>query len=51
MLMNVGWKSGNHQQHGVAENVFPHDLLLADALGAGSHDVLLTDFIEKGVFG
>ncbi|VFS44439.1 Uncharacterised protein [Enterobacter cancerogenus] len=51
MLMKVAGKPAITSSMGVAENVFPHDLLFTDALGARGNHVLFADLIEKRIFG
>src|ERR1700733_307591 len=44
-------KPGDHQQHGITENVAVEHLPLAAALSARSQHILFAEFFEEGVFG
>src|SRR6516164_6081719 len=45
------WEAGDHQQHGVAENVAVEHLALGAALGARGEHILLAQFLQKRVLG
>ena len=49
--MKAPGKPGDHDQHGVAEDVIVEHLPLAAALGARGHHILLADFVEERVLG
>src|SRR5262245_31169497 len=46
-----GWKAGNHDEHGIPEDMAVKHLVAAATLGARSQYILLADFLEKRVFG
>src|SRR6202795_370711 len=46
-----GRKAGDHQHHGIAENVAVEHLQLGAALGARGQHILLAQFLEERVFG
>ncbi len=46
-----GWEAGDHDEHGVPENVAVEHLVAAAALGTRRKHILLADFLKKRVFG
>ena len=44
-------KAGDHEQHGIAEDVAIEHLALAQALGPRRHHILLADFVEERILG